>query len=76
MAILKNIMLIDDDPALREIGKICLEKLGGFQVDPYRSAEEALPSIAAARPQLILLDVGHAGDVRHGGVARFARPAR
>lgn len=51
-----KILLIDDDPDVRKIMSIMLEK-EGYQVDTASRREEALQKIAQQIPSLILLDV-------------------
>ncbi|MGI9412720.1 MAG: response regulator [Hyphomicrobiales bacterium] len=54
---LVRIMFIDDDADIRTVGLIALETVGGFTVQPCGSGREALESVAAFNPDLILLDV-------------------
>ena len=57
MTPLSHIMLVEDEPDIREIAQMSLEALGGFQVTACASGQEALERVAAIKPQLILLDV-------------------
>lgn len=57
MTELKYIMLIDDEPDIREVAKLALSKIGGFDLTVCHSGEEALQSLQVNQPQLILLDV-------------------
>jgi excisionase family DNA binding protein len=50
------ILLVDDDPGLRELVRVNLE-LEGYAVREAGSADEGLAAIEDARPDLILLDV-------------------
>jgi len=54
---LERIMFIDDDADIRTVGMIALETVGGFTVQPCSSGQEALQSVGAFKPDLILLDV-------------------
>ena len=54
---LERIMFIDDDPDIRTVGLIALETVGGFNVQPCASGQEALQNLSAFNPDLILLDV-------------------
>src|SRR4051794_1227749 len=51
-----TVLVVDDDPRLREYMRINLE-LEGYQVLEAGSAEEGLQAIEAQEPRLILLDV-------------------
>ncbi len=51
------ILHVDDDPAIREIVRLLLEKLGGYRVASVAGGAEALTSVSAERPDLVLLDV-------------------
>lgn len=57
MTELKRVVHIDDEPDIREIVNMSLALVGGLEVTQFPSGEEALPHIADAAPQLILLDV-------------------
>ena len=52
-----NILHVDDEPDIREIVKLALEMGGDTIVDSVPSGEAALDRIAAAAPDLVLLDV-------------------
>lgn len=49
--------MVDDEPDIRTIGVLALETVGGFCVKQCESGADALESIAAFKPDLILLDV-------------------
>lgn len=51
----KKILIVEDEPALREMLAMALEQ-GGFSVLEAGSAEQALPLIADQLPALLLLD--------------------
>ena len=54
---LRRIMLVEDEPALRLVAKVSLEKVGGFDVLACDSGAEALAKFEEFAPDLILLDV-------------------
>lgn len=54
---LKKILLAEDEPDIRLVTRMSLEKLGGFQVEPCESGVVALHRIGEFVPELILLDV-------------------
>lgn len=51
-----KIMVVDDDPAIRDMYKATLEGQG-YQVEACPNGEKALDEIAEQKPDLILLDV-------------------
>lgn len=53
---LRDILLVEDDPAIQTVAKMALEVMGGFNVRTCGSGEEAIAA-ASEGPQLILLDV-------------------
>jgi CheY-like chemotaxis protein len=54
---LKRIMLVEDEPALRMVAKVALEKVGGFEVLVCESGADAIMHYVGFAPDLILLDV-------------------
>ncbi|MBP8292654.1 MAG: response regulator transcription factor [Caldilineaceae bacterium] len=56
----EQILLIDDDALLRRGLAFALER-AGYQVITAATAEDGLAQIAAARPDLVLLDIGLPG---------------
>ncbi len=58
---LKNILVVDDDPDIRRIATLSLERVGGFRVALAASAEDALAQAALQLPDLVLLDVSMPG---------------
>ena len=56
----EQILLIDDDALLRRSLAFALER-AGYQVITAATAEDGLAQIAAARPDLVLLDIGLPG---------------
>jgi CheY-like chemotaxis protein len=53
----RHVVLIEDDPDIREIARIALADIGRLTVDLYGSASAALAAIPALDPDLILLDM-------------------
>jgi DNA-binding response OmpR family regulator len=52
----KTVLVVDDNRPLRALCRISLED-AGFRVREAQNGEEALASVRAARPDLILLDI-------------------
>lgn len=53
----KSILVIDDDPDIREITQLTLETFGGWEVTTAGSGQEGVAMAAAQHPDAILLDV-------------------
>ena len=54
---LKRIFCVDDDDDILTIAKLCLEKIGGFEVTCVLRSVDALWTVRALHPDLILVDV-------------------
>ena len=54
---LKRILHVEDDPSIRMVATLALEKVGKFQVLSCESGQQALEKAVAYDPQVILLDV-------------------
>jgi CheY-like chemotaxis protein len=52
-----KLLLIDDEPDIRAIAKMALERIGGHTVTAAGSAGEAVAAGSAERPDVVLLDV-------------------
>jgi CheY-like chemotaxis protein len=52
-----KVLIIDDDPDVRRIARLCLSQLGGMEVVEASSADEGLRLAAADEPDVILLDI-------------------
>jgi CheY-like chemotaxis protein len=52
-----KILVVDDDPDIRRMAALSLERLGGFRVLLAAGAEEALALVANEGPDVVLLDV-------------------
>lgn len=55
-------LLVDDDPDIRTIGRLALERVGGFQVVLASSGAEAVRALDRARFDVVLLDVMMPGE--------------
>ena len=53
---LRSIVLVEDDPDIREIAILALEALGGFDVSAAASGAEALEMVPRLMPDFVLLD--------------------
>ena len=53
----RRLLVVDDEPAIREIAQISLQTIGGWDAVVAGSGTEALARAAAERPDAILLDV-------------------
>jgi len=53
----RRLLVVDDEPAIREIAQVSLETIGGWDTVGAGSGTEALARAAAERPDAILLDV-------------------
>ncbi|WP_417280541.1 response regulator [Celeribacter sp.] len=54
---LNRIMHVEDDPDIREITRMSLELVGGFDVVQFKCGKDAIDSLPSEVPDLILLDV-------------------
>lgn len=52
-----RLLLIDDDPEIRHVAKIALERSGRHEVDCATTAEEGLEKVGDRVPDAVLLDV-------------------
>jgi CheY-like chemotaxis protein len=53
----KRILLVDDEPHIREVAGLTLNLVGGWDVLTAASGAEAIDTAVAERPDAILLDV-------------------
>ncbi|WP_375424174.1 response regulator [uncultured Friedmanniella sp.] len=53
----RRVLVVDDDPLLREVAKAALEMVGGWEVLTAASGAEALEVAARELPDALLLDV-------------------
>jgi two-component system OmpR family response regulator len=56
-----NVLVVDDDPDIRRIARLALERPGGFRVVLAADGTEALEAIARQLPDVVLLDVSMPG---------------
>ena len=54
---LQNILLAEDDPAIREVTETALQEIGGYSVESCATGDEVLPLARRTSPDLLLLDV-------------------
>ncbi len=54
---MKRILLVDDEDDVREVARLSLEMMGGWEVLPASSGEEAVRLAETGRPDAVLLDV-------------------
>jgi CheY-like chemotaxis protein len=52
-----RLLLVDDEPDIRKIATIALERIGGWEVTAAGSADEAEAAILRQMPDVVLLDV-------------------
>ena len=57
MSELKRILYVEDQPDIRAVTKVALEKIGGFELQICSGGEEAVATAVAFAPELFLLDV-------------------
>jgi CheY-like chemotaxis protein len=53
----RRILIVDDDPMLREVAQAALELVGGWEVHTAQSGPQAQQRAKAEHPDAILLDV-------------------
>jgi CheY-like chemotaxis protein len=53
----KQILVVDNEPYIQEVVKICLETVAGWEVLLAGSGEECLHRAEAEQPDVILMDV-------------------
>ncbi len=57
MPTVKRVLVVDNEPSIREIAKVCLETLGGWEVSLASSGQECLIQATAENPDVILMDL-------------------
>ena len=50
-------LIVDDEPDIRMIARVALERVAGWEVTEATGADEAVAAVAARRPDVVLLDV-------------------
>ena len=53
----RTVLVVDDDDMIREVAKIALESIAGWQVSTARNGEEARQLASRQRLDLVVLDV-------------------
>jgi CheY-like chemotaxis protein len=53
----RRVLIVDDEDAIREIARLSMEVVGGYQVATASSGLEALDQAVADPPDAVLLDV-------------------
>lgn len=53
----RRVMIVDDEPDIREIAALSLESLHGWEIVPVGSGGEAVLAAALHPPDVVLLDV-------------------
>jgi CheY-like chemotaxis protein len=54
---MRRVLVVDDDDAIREVAQAALELIAGWEVDLAASGQEAVERCAADPPDVVLLDV-------------------
>jgi two-component system, OmpR family, response regulator len=57
----RKLLVVDDDPDIRRIAGLALERIGGFKVTLAEDARGALEAAVRDPPELVLLDVSMPG---------------
>lgn len=57
MTSLNRILYVEDDDDIRQVAQLALEEVGGFELKTCSSGSEALSTIDAINPDMVLLDV-------------------
>ena len=53
----RRVLVVDDDDVIREVAKVALEVVGGWQVSTATSGPQAQQAARDERPDVVLLDV-------------------
>jgi CheY-like chemotaxis protein len=53
----RRILVVDDSRLIRELARVGLETVGGYDVTPVESGSEAIEVASTERPEAVLLDV-------------------
>ena len=67
----RRVLVVDDDPDIREVARMSLELVGGYEVETATSGLDALEVIRGYQPDALLLDVMMPGLDGPGLVARL-----
>lgn len=66
----RTVLIVDDDPSIREVARMCLEVVAGWRVLTAQNGAEGLVQTAHHQPDAVLLDVMMPGM---DGLTTFAR---
>lgn len=55
------IVHVDDNPAMRSLARLILDRFGGFRLMEFENGDEALAYIERVRPDLLITDYTHGG---------------
>lgn len=55
--IIKKVLLVDDDPNIRKLAKMSLERVGKWEVAVAASGMEAIELLEQEQPDVVVLDV-------------------
>lgn len=53
----RKVLVVDDDDIIREVAKLALEVVGGWQVSTAGNGSDAGEAVERERPDVVLLDV-------------------
>jgi DNA-binding response OmpR family regulator len=54
---IKRVLLVDDDPNIRKLARMSLERVGKWEVEVAESGAEAIDIVGKYHPDLVVLDV-------------------
>jgi CheY-like chemotaxis protein len=54
---IKRVLLVDDDPNIRKLARMSLERVGKWEVEVAESGAEAIEIVGKYQPDLVVLDV-------------------
>lgn len=57
MTMLQRVLHVEDDPSIRMVTSVALEKVGNLEVLSCEGGEQAMAKAVAVDPQVLLLDV-------------------
>jgi DNA-binding response OmpR family regulator len=54
---IRRVLLVDDDPNIRKLARMSLERVGKWEVEVAQSGTEAIEIVGKCEPDLVILDV-------------------
>ena len=54
---IQKVLLVDDDPNIRKLARMSLERVGKWEVEVAASGSEAIELLERVKPDLVVLDV-------------------